>query len=154
MTPSDRCLALIQSFEGYAKKLPDGGCEAYPDPATKADPWTIGYGSTGPDIHRGTVWTKRQAEERFAHDIEKFAAKVEGLLRGALTTQHQFDALVALAYNIGLGNLGSSTLLRKHRARDYLRAADEFLKWNRAAGKVMPGLTRRRAAERALYLAP
>jgi lysozyme len=154
MTPSDRCLALVMSFEGYARKLPDGRCEAYPDPATGGVPWTIGYGSTGPDIHKGTVWTKRQAEERFAGDIAAFAGKVESLLRGALTTQHQFDAMVSFAYNLGLGNLGSSSLLRKHRARDYEGAANEFLRWNKAAGKVMPGLTRRRAAERALYLAP
>lgn len=152
MTPNDKCIDLVKGFEGYAKKRADGGCDAYPDPASGGDPWTIGYGSTGPDIHRGTTWTKQQADERFAHDLAAFGAKVESLLRGAMTTQHQFDAMVSFAYNVGLGNLGSSTLLRKHRARDFEAAANEFLKWNKAAGKVLPGLTRRRAAERELYL--
>jgi lysozyme len=151
MTPSEQCVALVKSFEGYAKQLPDGRCEAYPDPATKADPWTIGYGSTGHDVRKGTIWTRQQADDRFANDLAQFGAKVEALLRGALTTQHQFDAMVSFAYNLGLANLGSSTLLRKHRARDFEGAANEFLKWDKAAGKVMAGLTKRRAAERALY---
>jgi lysozyme len=154
MTPSDKCIDLVKSFEGYAEKRADGGCDAYPDPGSGGDPWTIGYGSTGGDIRRGTVWTKQQADERFAHDLGKFGAKVEALLGGALTTQHQFDALVSFAYNVGTGNLTSSTLLKKHRARDFEGAANEFLKWNKAAGKVMAGLTRRRAAERALYRLP
>lgn len=151
MTPSESCIKLVQSFEGCAKKLPDGRVAAYPDPATGGDPWTIGWGSTGPDIHRGTVWTQQQCDDRFASDLAKFAGRVESLLGGAMTTQHQFDAMVSLAYNVGLGNLSSSTLLRKHKARDYAGAAGEFGRWNKAAGKVMAGLTRRRAAESALY---
>jgi lysozyme len=154
MTPSDKCIDLVKSFEGYAKKRADGGCDAYPDPASGGDPWTIGYGSTGDSIRRGTVWTRQQADERFASDLAKFGVRVEALLGGALTTQHQFDALVSFAYNLGLGNLASSTLLRKHRARDFEGAANEFLKWDKAQGKVMAGLTKRRAAERALYRLP
>ncbi|WP_236513497.1 lysozyme, partial [Escherichia coli] len=64
----------------------------------------------------------------------------------------QFDAMVSLAYNIGLGNFGKSTLLKKHNARCYTCAADQFRVWNRANGKVMNGLTKRRAAEREVYM--
>jgi lysozyme len=150
MTPTDACLRLIQQFEGLAKVRPDGMVEAYPDPATGGDPWTIGWGSTGPDIRKGTVWTKAQCEDRFAHQVEQFAGKVSALLK-APTTQNQFDALVCLAYNIGLGNLASSTLLKLHNVRSYEDAAQQFVRWNKAAGKVMAGLTRRRQAEAALY---
>jgi GH24 family phage-related lysozyme (muramidase) len=144
MRPSAACLKLIQSFEGC--KL-----TAYPDPGSGGDPWTIGWGSTGPNIKRGTVWTQEQADARFAEHVEEFAAKVRALIGASPTKQHQFDALVSIAYNIGTGNLSGSTLLRKHKAGDYAGAAAEFAKWNKAAGKVMNGLTRRREAEAALY---
>jgi lysozyme len=147
LTPSPACVELVQSFEGCR-------LAAYPDPGTGGDPWTIGWGTTGPDIHRGLVWTQQQADDRFAADLAKFAGKVSTMLEGFATTQGQFDALVSFAYNLGLGNLSSSTLLKKHRARDYAGAAGEFGKWNKAAGKVMAGLTRRRAAESALYATP
>jgi len=135
---------LIKSFEG-CKLL------AYPDPATGGDPWTIGYGATGPGIHKGVVWSQAQADERFAADIAKFAAKVAALIGSAPTTQGQFNALVSLAYNIGPGNLAGSTLLKLHKGKDYAGAADQFGKWNKAAGRVMTGLTRRRAAEAKMY---
>ena len=151
MQPSEACSRLIQQFEGCAKKQPDGSFAAYPDPGTGGDPWTIGWGSTGADIKRGTVWTLQQCDDRFAEHLDAFAAKVAKLLGDAPTTQHQFDALVSFAYNVGTGNLGSSTLLRKHKAGDHAGAAAEFAKWNKAAHKVLPGLTRRRAAEAALY---
>ena len=76
------------------------------------------------------------------------------LLGGAPTTQHQFDAMVSFAYNVGPGNLSTSTLLKKHKAKDFAGAAAEFAKWNKADRKVMAGLTRRRAAEAALYAKP
>lgn len=151
MTPSPACIALVQQFEGYAKRLPDGGAIAYPDPATNGPPWTIGWGSTGPDIHRGTVWTRAQCDARLADDLAKFSAGVVAAIGDAATTQHQFDSLVSFAYNAGLTNLKSSTLLKKHKAGDYAGAAAEFGKWNHAAGKVLAGLTKRRAAEAALY---
>jgi lysozyme len=151
MSPSPAAFELIKQFEGYAKARPDGGCEAYPDPASGGDPWTCGYGSTGPDVKRGTVWTKEQAEARLEADVRKFASGVAGLVAGKPTTQTQFDAMVSFAYNLGLGALRESTLLRKHRAGDYAGAAAEFARWNKAAGKVMAGLSRRRAAEMAMY---
>lgn len=73
------------------------------------------------------------------------------MIDGAATTQHQFDAMVSFAYNVGIGNLTKSTLLKLHKAGNYAGAADEFATWNKAAGKVMAGLTKRRAAEAALY---
>ncbi|MBV8685381.1 MAG: lysozyme [Alphaproteobacteria bacterium] len=151
MNPSERCIKTIQQFEGCAKKRSDGSFEAYPDPGTGGDPWTIGWGSTGADIKKGMVWTQQQCDERFGEHVAQFAASVAKALGGAPTTQPQFDAMVSFAYNVGVGNLQSSTLLKKHKAGDYAGAALEFAKWNKAAGKVLPGLTRRRAAEAALY---
>lgn len=151
MTPSSNCIKLIQRFEGYAKELPNGRVQAYPDPGSGGDPWTIGYGSTGPDIKKGTVWTRKQAEDRFVAHVSEFAEKVTRLLGGTATTQAQFDAMVSLAYNVGVGNLSSSTLLKFHKAGRYVEAANEFARWNKAAGKVMPGLIHRRAEEAKLY---
>ena len=151
MQPSEACSKLIQEFEGCAKKQPDGSFTAYPDPGTGGDPWTIGWGSTGPDIKKGTVWTQQQCDERFTSHLAEFAANVSKALGDAATTQNQFDAMVSFAYNVGVGNLSASTLLKKHKAGDYKGAAAEFARWNKAAGKVLPGLTRRRTAEAALY---
>ncbi len=148
---SSKGIDLIKSFEGYAKARADGGCEAYPDPGSGGDPWTIGFGSTGADIRKGTVWTRQQADDRFRAHVEEFAAGVRRLLGGAATTQGEFDALVSLAYNIGLGNLSTSSLLALHKAGDKGGACGQFQRWNRAAGRVMAGLTRRRAAEAELY---
>jgi lysozyme len=151
MIPSADCIRLVQSFEGCARKRADGSYDAYPDPATGADPWTIGWGSTGPDIKKGVVWSQQQCDDRFSAHLGEFGEKVGQALGGAATTQHQFDAMTSLAYNIGMGNFSSSTLLKKHRAGDYQGAAAEFGRWNKANKQVMAGLTRRRAAEAALY---
>lgn len=151
MTPSQQCISLIQTFEGCAKKRPDGTFSAYPDPGSGGDPWTIGWGSTGTDVKPGVTWTQQQCDDRLAHDVAAFAAKVAAVIGTAQTSQHQFDAMVSFAYNLGVGNLQTSTLLKKHKAGDFAGAAQEFGKWNKAAGKVMAGLTRRRAAEAALY---
>ncbi len=149
---SPAAFAIIKEFEGYARALPDGRCQAYPDPGSGGDPWTIGFGSTGPGIAKGVIWPRRQAEERLEADVIKFAAGVAKRLEGgAATSQGEFDAMVSLAYNVGLGNFESSTLLRKHKAGDKAGAAAEFAKWNKASGRVMAGLTRRREAEARLY---
>lgn len=148
---------LIHSFEGLARVRPDGRIEAYPDPATGGEPWTIGWGSTGTDpfnggrIRRGTIWTRAQADERFAQHLAQFERDVSAMI-AAPTTQGQFDALVSLAYNTGSANVRSSTLLRHHNARRYADAANEFGRWVFAGGKRMAGLVRRREAERKLYL--
>jgi lysozyme len=154
MTPGPDCIKLIQQFEGCAKKRSDGSFAAYPDPGTGGDPWTIGWGSTGADIKKGLVWTQKQCDDRFAEHLAGFGANVGKAVGSAATTQNQFDAMVSFAYNVGVANLAASTLLRKHKAKDYKGAAAEFAKWNKAAGKVLAGLTRRRAAEAALYARP
>ena len=143
MKLSQRGIDLIKQFEGYSSK-------AYPDPATGGAPWTIGYGTTR-GVKPGMVITAEQAEKMLRDDVEKFESGVSSLITSP-TTQGQFDAMVSLAYNIGLGNFGKSTLLKKHNARCYTCAADQFRVWNRANGKVMNGLTKRRAAERQVFM--
>lgn len=151
MDPGADCVKLVQSFEGCEKKQGNGTFNAYPDPASGGDPWTIGWGTTGPDVKRGVNWTQQQCDDRFIQDLNKFGQSVAAAIGGAATTQHQFDAMVSFSYNVGIGNLKSSTLLKKHQAGDFAGAANEFARWNKAQGKVMAGLTRRRAAEAALY---
>ncbi len=151
MTPGPACIALIQEFEGCAKKQADGSFAAYPDPGTGGDPWTIGWGTTGADVRPGVIWSQQQCDDRLTRDLTGFAAKVSGVLGAAQTSQHQFDALVSFAYNVGIGNLSSSTLLRMHKTGDFAGAQQQFGRWNKAAGRVLAGLTRRRAAEAALY---
>ena len=143
MKLSQKGIELIKQFEGYSSK-------AYPDPATGGAPWTIGYG-TIKGVKPGMIITAEQAEKMLRDDVAKFESGVSSLIT-APTTQGQFDAMVSLAYNIGLGNFGKSTLLKKHNARCYTCAADQFRVWNRANGKVMNGLTKRRAAERQVYM--
>jgi len=128
---------------------------AYPDPATGGEPWTIGYGHTSaaglPKVLRGMVITKERAREILANDLVKFENAVEKALT-VNPTQNQFDAMVSLCFNIGPANFGKSSVLKFHNGRQFEKAAGAFALWNKAAGKVMAGLTARRAAERALYL--
>lgn len=140
MTPSKACIDLVKGFES---------CRLTAYMPTADDVPTIGWGSTGPDIHLGMTWTQAQADERFAHDLARFANAVANVIGTA--TQGQFDGMVSLAYNIGMGNFSSSTLVRKHKAGDFSGAADQFVRWNKQKGKVLNGLTRRREAEAKLY---
>jgi GH24 family phage-related lysozyme (muramidase) len=140
---------LIKQFEGCAKKRPDGKFEAYPDPGTGGDPWTIGWGSTGKDIKRGLVWTQAQCDERFDRHVQEFVRDVNTALAGAPATQNQFDALVSFHYNTGA--IFKATLTKLHKAGKYTDAAAEFGKWVNAGGRRMAGLVRRRDAEAALY---
>ena len=148
-------VALIKRFEGCARLRRDGKLEAYPDPGTSGDPWTIGWGATGPDmdgegvIAKGTVWTQEQCDTRLARDLERYAAGVARALGDAPRTQNQFDAMVSFHYNTGA--IARATLTKKHLAGDYEGAAAEFARWNRAGGHVLKGLVRRRAAEAELY---
>jgi lysozyme len=137
-------IVLTKSFE-------ECRLTAYPDPATGAEPWTCGWGATGQDIHKGTVWTQAQADARLETDLARAAQAVNGLVHVEIT-QNQFDALADFTFNVGAGNFRSSTLLRLLNQGDVSGAANEFPKWNKANGKVMQGLVRRRAAERALFL--
>ena len=142
-------IALVRQFEGCARQRADGLLEAYPDPGTGGEPWTIGWGATGPGIGPGTMWTQAQADARLAADLARHAADVAAAIGTAPTTQGQFDALVSFHYNTGA--IARATLTRRHVAGDAAGAAGEFARWNRAGGRVLRGLTRRRAAEAALY---
>lgn len=143
MTINAAGLALIKEFEGC--KL-----VAYPDPGTGGDPWTIGVGHTGDDVYEGLEITQEQADALLAQDLSRFEAGVSQLVTAPIG-ENQFSALVAFTYNVGLGNLKSSLLLRCVNMSNHPDAAAQFLRWNRAAGKVMAGLTRRRQAESDLY---
>ncbi|WP_427313383.1 lysozyme [Cupriavidus sp. H39] len=128
------------------------GVEGLSRPGYCGAPWTIGYGHTGPDVRPGLVIDEPEAAALLMDDLALREAAVSRLVR-VQVGQNQFDALVSLVYNIGVRNFESSTLLRKLNAGDYRGAADEFPRWNRAAGRVMEGLTRRRLDERAQFLA-
>jgi GH24 family phage-related lysozyme (muramidase) len=148
-------VALIKRFEGCARLRGDGTVEAYPDPGTGGEPWTIGWGATGRDdfngarIGPGTRWTQAQCDARLAADLVRYAADVAAVIGPALTTQSQFDAMVSFHYNTGA--IRTATLTKKHIAGDYAGAAHEFSRWTRAGGRVLQGLVRRRAAEAELY---
>lgn len=142
-------VALIRRFESCARLRADGLLEAYPDPATGGAPWTIGWGATGADIGPGTVWTREQCDARLERDLDRYAADVARALGNAPTTPNQFDALVSFHYNTGA--IARATLTRRHVAGDHAGARREFARWNRAGGRVLRGLTRRRAAEAQLY---
>ncbi|TIX51347.1 lysozyme [Alteraurantiacibacter aquimixticola] len=142
-------IALIRQFEGCAKRRQDGMVEAYPDPGTGGDPWTIGWGATGKGIGPGTMWTQAQCDARLEADLARYAGDVVRAIGDAPTSQAQFDAMVSFHYNTGA--IGKATLTRKHVAGDHAGAAREFDRWVNAGGRVMKGLVRRRVAEAALY---
>lgn len=142
-------IALIQHFEGCAKKRADGQFKAYPDPGTGGDPWTIGWGATGQGIGPGTIWTQAQCDARLEADLARYSADVARAIGAAPTSQHQFDALVSFHYNTGA--IARATLTKLHKAGDHADAAAEFGKWVHAGGRRLAGLVRRREAEAALY---
>ena len=137
-------LELIKSFEGLE-------LEAYKD---AIGVWTIGYGHTAmaglPKPVAGMKITEDEAEALLLKDLKKYEAAVQKFITVPLTN-NQYGALVSFTYNLGPANLEKSTLRKKINAKDYKGAAEEFLKWNKAGGKVLRGLTRRREAEKALY---
>lgn len=145
MKISNDGILLIKKFEGCS-------LTAYQD---SVGVWTIGYGWTqsvaGKPVGRGMTITQNTAEQLLLTGLSQYEAGVTNLVSKPLT-QHQFDALVSFAYNLGIKSLGTSTLLKRLSAGDYRGAADEFPKWNRAGGKVLNGLIARRAAERSLFL--
>lgn len=139
MRISQRGLDLIKEFEGLR-------LSAYICPAGVP---TIGYGTTA-GVKIGQTITKDRAEELLRADVAAFERHVLRLVKVPLT-QGQFDALVAFVYNIGAGAFEKSTMLRQLNAGLYADAAQQFDRWNQAGGKVLAGLTRRRAAERAMF---
>jgi len=112
--------------------------------------WTIGFGSTGPDVKEGMVITEEEAVNRLLHDLAHAETVVKHLVTVELT-QHQYDALVDFVFNCGSGNFQNSTLLKLVNAGDFDGAHDEFAKWNKADGRVLAGLTTRRLNEAKLF---
>lgn len=139
---SNEGLRLIKYYEGLR-------LGAYRDPVGVL---TVGYGHTGPDVYPGMVITEAQAEQLLR---ERLATEFEPGVRRALTTepaQHEFDAMVSLAYNIGVEAFQGSTLVKTYNRGDKAGTADQFSRWKYAGGEVLLGLERRRAAERAMFL--
>lgn len=147
MKTNDAGVALIKQFEGLR-------LEAYADPAHGWKVPTIGYGHTdaagAPKVYKGMKITAQKADEILRADLGQYEQAVNAAVTVPLN-ENQFAALVSFTFNLGAGNLRSSTLLRKLNVRDYTGAAAEFPKWNKAGGKVLAGLTKRRNAERALF---
>jgi lysozyme len=158
MSISEAGIQLIKSFEGCHN-------QPYKCPA---DLWTVGYGRVlYPDQARlktperasyplkpehDRVWDAIEIDSLLEKDLLRFTNGVLRLCPPAADNQCHLDAITSLAFNIGLGNLQSSTLRMKYNRADYQGAADEFLKWRKANGVVLRGLERRREAERALFL--
>lgn len=141
-TIADVGLQLLIEFEGFSS-------HAYQCPAGV---WTIGYGFTR-GVQPGDVMTRAEADARLRDEVAEFAEGVARLLTRE-ANDHEFAAMVVLAFNIGLAGFARSTVLRAHNAGNAEAAARAFALWNKAGGKVLRGLTRRRAAEAALYLKP
>lgn len=136
-------LALLKGFEkcSLAAYLDSGGV------------WTQGWGHTGPDVDQCRLWTQDEADDHLAQDLRGPEATVNGYVTAPIN-QNQFDALVDFAYNVGTHALQGSTLLKYLNLQKYQLADSEFLKWNHDNGQIKLGLTRRRQAERALFLTP
>lgn len=141
MRTSAQGVALIKEFEGFRGR-------AYLDPVGIP---TIGYGFIE-GVRLGDTITREQAEARLKAELVKYEHAVLAATDGKVS-QSQFDALVSFAWNVGIAGMSGSTVIKRHKAGDYQAAARAFALWNKAGGKVLAGLTRRRAAEATLYLA-
>jgi len=155
---SEAGIQLIKSFEGCHNtpyRCPAAlwtagyGHVLYPDQASLKTPERALYGIR--DEHNRT-FEYDEIDSLLEKDLQRFEAGVLRLCPASNDRQSNFDAMVSLAFNVGLGNLQASTLRMKYNRNEYEAAADEFLKWNKCGGKILAGLTRRRAAERALFL--
>ena len=142
MKTSSKGIALITEFEGFRSK-------AYLCPAGVP---TIGYGFTL-GVQLGDTITKEQAKRRLARELESYEAAVTRACTSE-PNQNEFDALVCFAFNVGVGGMRKSSVIKAHNRGDHQAAARAFQLWNKAGGVVYAGLTRRRAAEAALYLTP
>lgn len=144
--PGQGAIDIVKEFEGYRNK-------AY---QCSAGVWTIGYGTTrvnGVPVKKGDTCTPEEADEYIMTDLQNFLTSIEEHIKIELS-QNQIDALLCFAYNVGTGAFAKSTLLKKVNAGDFAAVPAEFLKWNKAGGKVVAGLTRRRQAEADLFTLP
>ena len=142
MQINDKGRALVKRFEGLR-------LEAYRCPAGVL---TIGYGSTGPHVKTGMVITPGEAERLLDKDLSRFEVGVTAMLCSVPTSSDEFSAMTCLAFNIGLGNFATSTLLKRHKNGNRIGAANAFLSWVFAGKQRLKGLMARREAEKALYL--
>ena len=140
MKPSERGLALIRQFEGL--RLSAYRCAA--------GVLTIGWGTTK-GVKMGQTITRDEADRLLMEDVQRFADHVKALVKVPLN-QNQTDALVSFVYNIGPAAFGKSTMLKLINQGLLEDAALQFVRWNKAGGQVLAGLTRRRIAERELFL--
>ena len=144
MRISENGIEFIRQLEG--EKL-----TAYPD---IVGIWTIGVGHTGfvdgKPVARGMAITKEKSKEILTADLKRFESAVNDAVKVTLT-QNQFDALVSLAFNIGEGAFARSTLVNKLNAGDKKGAAEQFLVWKNAGGRVSQGLLNRRQKEKAMF---
>jgi GH24 family phage-related lysozyme (muramidase) len=142
MKTSQNGINLIKKFEGVR-------LVAYRAHKSEEN-LTIGYGHYSANIKPGQVITQAQAEVYLKQDLKRFEDAVNELKLPI--NQNMFDALISFCYNVGENALKKSTLLKKIQAKDYIGASNEFVKWNKAGGEVLAGLTRRRLAEKDLFL--
>ncbi|MDE9539313.1 lysozyme [Xenorhabdus bovienii] len=143
MEISENGINKIKNYEGLR-------LHAYPDPATGVEPWTIGYGHTK-GVKPEQVITEQQAEIFLHEDLIPIYAEIQRIVKVPLT-QGQFDALCSFIFNLGIGNFIHSTLLKKLNLADYQGAAEEFLKWDRADGRVLADLRVRRVSEQKMFM--
>ena len=139
MNISQEGLALIKKFEGCE-------LEAY---KCAAGVWTIGYGSTK-GVKEGDTISREDADKLLTHEMEEYEGYINDLVEVNLE-QNQFDALVSWVFNLGPANLKASTLLKVLNAKDYEGVPAQIKRWNKAGGKVLQGLIRRREAESLLF---
>ncbi len=138
MDPSSNAYNLIKEFEGLR-------LTAYQD---SVGVWTIGYGHTGPDVYQGLTITQQRADELLVQDVTSSSSAVNSHNPPYDWTQNQFDALVSFTFNLGAGNLNSLTA---NDTRTIEEISNAIPLYNQAGGVVLPGLVRRRAAEKALF---
>jgi lysozyme len=149
MKISDEGLRLIKNFEGYHTRLKDGSCAAYLCPARVP---TIGWGCTE-GVKLGMVWTEAEATAALLREIAKFENAVNTSVTVEIN-QNEFDAMVSLAYNIGVAGFKRSSVLRRLNKGNRAGAAQAFHLWNKGGGRILAGLVSRRAREAALFLKP
>lgn len=139
--PVELAADFIEQWEGFRET-------AYLCPAGVL---TIGFGHTGSDVKEGQVVTYKEAYDMLLEDLKRYASGLAAWVN-VKVTEGQYIALLSLAFNVGVGAVAKSTLLRLLNAGDIEAAGDEFLKWTYAAGRELPGLVRRRREERKLFL--
>lgn len=150
---SDYGLHKIEGYEGYGRELPDGSCTAYQDKYHgELDDVTIGFGCTE-GVEMGMIWTRAKADLAFRRELAKHEAAINRMVTVELS-QNQFDAMVSLSYNVGIGAVERSSVLKRLNKGNVNGAAQAFYLYNRAGGGIVQGLVARRASEAALFMKP